>query len=303
VSGDGTRTRTASLPVTQAAEPAPSVISSEDFQRFQDFFYRKTGIIFGAAKGYFVDRRLADRFAATGADSLHAYLQHLKYDDLNGQELQQLINSMTVNETYFYREEYQFRCLVASILPEIVRGFSAANARPVRLWSLPCSTGEEPYSIAIQLLENWRDVDRYDVEIFASDIDTRVLAQARAGLYDDRSVQYLSALVKTRYFTRTASAGWQLRDDLRASVDFAPVNLNDRQDMRRHRGSFDVIFCRNLLIYFDDVSRRQAAEALYDALRPGGFLCLGHSESMSRISSLFTVRKFPDATVYQKPRA
>ena len=289
--------------LSSRGEAAVSAISEAESLRFQDFFYRKTGIQFGPAKRYFVDRRLIERMSATGADSLNAYLVQLRYEDAGGQELQHLINAMTVNETYFYREEYQFRCLVASILPEIVRGFSAANARPVRLWSLPCSTGEEPYSIAIQLLENWRDVDRYDVEIFASDIDTRVLAQARAGLYDDRSVQYLSALVKTRYFTRTASAGWQLRDDLRASVDFAPVNLNDRQDMRRHRGSFDVIFCRNLLIYFDDVSRRQAAEALYDALRPGGFLCLGHSESMSRISSLFTVRKFPDATVYQKPRA
>lgn len=277
-------------------------ISDQEFQRFQDFFYRKTGIIFGEAKRYFVDRRLQERFAATGHETSAAYLQFLKYDDTRGQEQQHLINAMTVNETYFYREEYQFRCLVKSILPEILAGRPPRDRRPVRLWSLPCSTGEEPYSMAIHMLENWRDVDKHDIEIVASDIDTQALARARAGLYDDRSVQYLPDSVRARYFAMTAAGKWQIIDDLRSSIDFVPVNLADRRDMRHHTNSFDIIFCRNLLIYFDDLSRRQAAEAMFDALRPGGFVCLGHSESMSRISSLFTVRKFPDAIVYQKPK-
>ncbi|TCZ64997.1 CheR family methyltransferase [Roseicella aquatilis] len=292
------RTQVAST--RQAATPA---IGEEEFLRFQDFFYRKTGIVFGAAKRYFVDRRLVERLAATGFGSLRAYLLHLRFEDAEGEELQRLINAMTVNETYFYREEYQFRCLVSSILPEVVSARAAAEKRPVRLWSLPCSTGEEPYSLALQLLENWREVDRYDVEIVASDIDTQVLRQAQAGLYDDRAVQYLPATIKARHFTRIEQGRWQISEDLRGSVDFVQVNLSDRAAMRRHQGAFDVIFCRNLLIYFDDASRRQAVEALYDALRPGGFVCLGHSESMSRISSLFTVRKFPDAIVYQKPLA
>ena len=275
----------------------------EEFERFQDFFYRKTGIVFGDAKRYFVDRRLHERIAATGHETPAAYLLFLKYDDTRGQELQHLINAMTVNETYFYREEYQFSCLVKSILPELVAARVPREKRPLRLWSLPCSTGEEPYSLAIYMLENWPDVDRHDVEIVASDIDTRVLTRARAGLYDDRSVQYLSAAVRARYFSTAGAGQWQIIDDLRSSVEFQPINLNDRRDMRHHTNAFDVIFCRNLLIYFDDLSRRQAAEAMFDALRPGGFVCLGHSESMSRISSLFTVRKFPDAIVYQKPRS
>jgi chemotaxis protein methyltransferase CheR len=289
--------------IGQVDEPASMSISDEDFQRFQDFFYRKTGIVFGSPKRYFVDRRLAERILATASSGLRSYLMLLKYDDLSGVELQHLINTMTVNETYFYREEYQFRCLVNSILPEIIANRTPGEHRNIRLWSLPCSTGEEPYSLAIQLLENWPDVDRHDVEIVASDIDTRVIEQARAGLYDDRAVQHLPAAVKARYFARSPDGRWQIIDDLRSSVDFIPINLNDRLDMRRHQAAFDVIFCRNLLIYFDDISRRQAAEALFDALRPGGFVCLGHSESMSRISALFTVRKFPDGIVYQKPRA
>jgi chemotaxis protein methyltransferase CheR len=288
------------LPGGAPALPPPP-ISDAEFQVLQDFFYRKTGITFGDSKRYFVDRRLIDRMAATGSDSMRAYMMQLKYQDPAGQELQLLINAMTVNETYFYREEYQFRCLVAAIMPEIVAARMPSEARPIRLWSLPCSTGEEPYSLAIQLLENWPDVNKHDIEISASDIDTSVLRQARAGLYEDRSVQNLPASVKARYFVRGADARWQLNRDLRESVDFFTVNLSDRRDMARHAGRFDVIFCRNLLIYFDELSRRQAAEALFDALRPGGFLCLGHSESMSRISALFTVRKFPDAIVYQKP--
>jgi chemotaxis protein methyltransferase CheR len=288
---------------TQAARPVSGPpISDDEFASFQELFYRKTGIVFGAAKRYFVDRRLEERIAATGTATMRAYLTFLRVDPGAARELQLLINAMTVNETYFYREDYQFRCLVVSILPEIVAHRAPGDRRALRLWSLPCSTGEEAYSIAIQLLENWREVDRHDVEIVASDIDTRVLAQARAGVYDDRSVQYVPAATKARFFRKTPAGSWQVIDELRASVDFLPVNLSDRADMRRQRATFDVIFCRNLLIYFDDVSRRQAAESLFDALRPGGFVCLGHSESMSRFSALFTVRKFPDGIIYQKPR-
>lgn len=303
MSNPGQRTRLIQLSEISRPEGGGVAISDEEFDRFQDFFYRKTGIVFGDAKRYFVDRRLNDRFAATGHNTASAYLQFLKYDDSRGQELQHLINAMTVNETYFYREEYQFRCLVKSILPEIVEARPPREKRPIRLWSLPCATGEEPYSLAIYMLEHWPDVDKYDLEIAASDIDTRVLERARTGLYDDRSVQYLSDAVRARYFKAPAPGQWQVIGDLRASVEFQPVNIADRRDMRHHINAFDIIFCRNLLIYFDDLSRRLAAEAMFDALRPGGFLCLGHSESMSRISSLFAVRKFPDAIVYQKPRS
>jgi len=301
MSGPGARGSVMRPPGSFGKEAPEPTIEEEEFQRFQEFFYSRTGIVFGTAKRYFVDRRLIDRMVATGSASLRTYVAHLKYHAGGAAELQHLINAMTVNETYFYREEYQFHCLVNSILPEIVARRAPNDTRPLRLWSLPCSTGEEPYSMAISLLQNWREVDQYNVEIVASDIDTHVLASARAGLYDDRSVQYLSPAIRTRYFTRPTEGRWQLRDDVRGSVDFVPVNLSDRLDMRRQTEAFDVIFCRNLLIYFDDISRRQAADALFDALRPGGFLCLGHSESMSRISSLFIVRKFPDAIVYQKP--
>jgi chemotaxis protein methyltransferase CheR len=271
-------------------------ISGEDFQKFREFFYRKTGIQFDGTKRYFVDKRLAERIEATGSDSFRSYFTLLRFE-ASGEELQQLTNLMTVNETYFFREDYQFKCLVDSILPEITACKQAGG--PIRIWVMPSSSGEEPYSIAIYLLEYWAGLVDWDVEIIASDIDTRILALARHGIYSPRAVQQLPGVFLQKHFARSGD-NYQISEELRSAVEFTRVNLSDRADTRPYRG-FDVIFCRNLLIYFDDVSRKSAAETLYDALTPGGFILLGHSESMSRISALYKVRKFPEAIVYQKP--
>jgi chemotaxis protein methyltransferase CheR len=271
-------------------------ITESDFERFREFFYRKTGIQFEVSKRYFVDKRLLERMDATRHATFREYFMMLRYE-AGSDELQLLTNLMTVNETYFNREEYQFRCLVASLLPEIVR--RKTDRTPIRIWVMPSSTGEEPYSIAMSLLESWPGIAEWDVEIIASDIDTHVLAEARKGLYSQRAVQQLPAALLRKYF-RQGPRGYQLIDDIRSSVEFTRVNLHDLSDTMSYRG-FDIVFCRNLLIYFDDMSRKAAAETFYDALVPGGFICLGHSESMSRVSSLFKVRKFPDAIVYQKP--
>ena len=271
-------------------------ISDEDFGKFREFFYRKTGIQFDFSKRYFVDKRLLERMAATGSSSFRSYFTMLRFQ-ASGEELQHLTNLMTVNETYFFREEYQFDCLVKSILPDLVA--RKKHSGPLRIWVLPSSSGEEAYSIAIFLLERWADLATHDIEIVASDIDTNILTQAKAGFYSERSVAQLPKAYIQKYFRRIGN-GFQLIDDVRAAVDFTRVNLSDRADTRPYR-NFDVVFCRNLLIYFDDVSRKAAAETFYDALRPGGFICLGHSESMSRISALYRVRKFPEAIVYQKP--
>jgi chemotaxis protein methyltransferase CheR len=271
-------------------------ISEEDFRKFREYFYRKTGIQFENSKRYFVDKRLAERIKATNSENFRSYFMMVRFE-AGGEELQTLVNLMTVNETYFFREEYQFQCMVDSMLGEIVK--RKTDDAPIRIWSVPSSSGEEAYSIAIYLLEHWPGIADWDVEIISSDIDTSIIAQARRGLYSARSVQHLPAHLLTKYFTATGCS-YQIKDELRDAVEFTRVNLMDAADVRAYR-NFDVIFCRNLLIYFDDLSRRQAAETFLDALSPGGFVCLGHSESMSRISSLFRVRKFPEAIVYQKP--
>ena len=279
------------------AQVAPT-ITAEDFEKFREYFYRRTGIQFDVSKRYFVDKRLVDRIEATQSDSFRDYFIKLRFE-ADGTELQELINLMTVNETYFFREAYQFDCLVNHMLDEV-----ADQKKPgsrLRIWSIPSSTGEEPYSIAIYLIERWARLADFDVEILSSDIDTKALQAAQRGRYSARSVANLPPNYLSRHFKKVDDNTWQLNADIFESVEFSRVNLNDPQDTRRFR-DIDIVFCRNLLIYFDDLSRRIAAEAMFDALNPGGFVCLGHSESMSRISSLFQIRRFKDAMVYQKPK-
>jgi chemotaxis protein methyltransferase CheR len=271
-------------------------ISAAEYQKFCEYFYRRTGISFGESKRYFVDKRLIERIQKTGASSVEDYVDRLRRRDANG-EIEALINLLTINETYFYREDHQLECLVKGILPELAAGRRKGDR--IRIWSMPCSTGEEPYSIAIYLLENWSQVDDYDIEIMASDIDTNVLRAAESGVYDTRSLHRLSPEIARKYFVSAGTEGFKLVEAIRQSVRFSKVNASDLSQMRSF-ANIDVIFCRNMLIYFDDQSRRQVVESFYDSLGQGGFICLGHSESMSRISSLFEVRKFPQAIVYQK---
>jgi chemotaxis protein methyltransferase CheR len=232
----------------------------------------------------------------TEAASFESYFARLRAD-VDG-EIEQLVNAFTVNETYFYREEHQLACLTADLLGARLK--VKPRGEPIRIWSVPCSTGEEPYSIAIWLLENWPFVDQYEIEIVGSDIDTQVLALAREGAYGERALMRLAQPLVQRYFATDDGVTWRIAAELRGSVSFTEANIVDRAQTRPH-GRFDVIFCRNVLIYFDDLARRTAAENLFENLLPGGFICLGHTESMSRISPLFDVAHFPHAIVYQRP--
>jgi chemotaxis protein methyltransferase CheR len=253
-------------------------------------------MVFTEAKRYYVERRVTERMVATGSGSFSSYFARLR-TDVQG-EVEQFVNAFTVNETYFYREDHQLKCLTTDLLAERIR--TRTNGGPIRIWSAPCSTGEEPYSVAMWLLENWPLVDEFEIEILGSDIDTAVLELAREGVFARRALMRLSPYLVGKYFTALEEERWQILADLRDSVRFTPVNIVAPSETRPH-GQFDVIFCRNVLIYFDDASRRVAAENLYENLQPGGFICLGHTESMSRISPLFEVRRFSDAIVYQRP--
>jgi chemotaxis protein methyltransferase CheR len=247
-------------------------------------------------KRYYVERRTFERMAATSSPFFARYFAQLR-GNVNG-EVEHFINALTVNETYFYREDHQLQCMTTHLLQERLRHKPVYET--LRIWSIPCSTGEEPYSIAMWLLENWPEVDHHDIEIVGSDIDTKVLEAASEGTYGKRSLMRFSPELIARYFTDLGGERWRILDDLRKSVRFTPVNLVEPEG-NRQQGRFDIIFCRNVLIYFDEASRRSAAENLFENLAPGGFLCLGHSESMSRISPLFTVCRYSNAIVYQRP--
>ena len=267
-----------------------------DYARLCDFIYQRTGLVFDASRRHFVAKRLERRMRATASGTFRAYFNAMRVE-ARQTELQALVNELTINETYFFREDYQLGILTDDLLPLILR--RRAGGR-IRIWSLPCSTGEEPYSIAIHLIESWPDLARHDVELLASDIDTDVLAAARRGVYRDRSVQNLPAPVLRRHFHSPAPGQHVISDELRGAVTFTRFNILDPLPAGL-RASVDVVFCRNLLIYFDQAGQRRAVETIHDALVPGGFVLLGHSESMSRISSIFMPRSCSRGFAYQKP--
>lgn len=273
-------------------------ITDVEYAKFCEFLYRKTGMCFVENKKYYVERRLLDRIVKTGSENFRDYFMLLRFQ-ASGEELQSLVNVMTVNETYFFREDYQFEALINGMLPALAQ--SKTRDKRLRIWSVPCSSGEEPYSIALVILEKWPQADAWDIEIRASDIDSQILAAAKAGIFGARSLSRVPPQILQRYFTPRGEGNYKICDELCQSIDFSLVNITDRAQTERFR-EIDIIFCRNMLIYFDDVSRRETVEMFYEALSPGGFVCLGHSESMSRMSSIFVPRRFGETLVYQKPR-
>lgn len=282
------------MPAQREGTELISPLSIADLKDICAFIHARTGMIFGETKRFYVERRISELMRVRGISAPQDYLAVLRADDA---EVEKIINSFTVNETYFYREVHQLACLSRSILPDIVRAKRPGDR--IRIWSMPCSTGEEPYSIAIWLLENWQFVDAYHVEIVGSDIDTAALRQAREASYGERALSKLPSELIEGYFEPKHARKHTLIADLKESVSFTKANILEPASMAAS-GRFDVIFCRNLLIYFDDQGRQLAAHNLHELLNPGGYVCLGHSESMARISDRFDLVRFPDAIVYRR---
>jgi chemotaxis protein methyltransferase CheR len=208
---------------------ADVTISRDDFVTFQEFFRKRTGIHFEETKRYFVDRRLEARIVATEQRSCRNYLAFVQ-QETNHTEFQVLVNAMTVNETYFYREDYQLKTMVDEVMDDVCSRKSAG--RPVRIWSMPCSTGEEPYSIGIYLLENWPKIHQVDVEIIGSDINSDVVAACREGVYSPYALRALAPGLVQKYFKRLSNTEFRITDDLRDSLRFSVVNVADAAQTR-----------------------------------------------------------------------
>ena len=285
--------------VPPPSRPARSTLklSEPELKQFADFFYQHTGISFTEAKFGILGTQISNALKRLGYTSFPEAFSVLK-SAKGATHLQEIVNALTINETYFYREKYQFETLAKTVLPQLTA--SAPRGSRVRIWSLPCSTGEEPYSISIYLRENWPGWHIFNTKIFGSDIDTNVLKAAVRAQYNQRAVSRLPEALHSQYF-RPLPCGTQfaLDREVADSVTFNQINLLDRKMTSTMMG-MDVIFCRNVLIYLDDTARKSAIRNLYDCLKPNGCMMLGHSEAMTWMSNMFQVERLGGSVVYRK---
>jgi chemotaxis protein methyltransferase CheR len=273
-------------------------LGDDQYQRFVELIYKNIGIWFEEAKKYYVEKRLRERMEILGIDSFRDYYFLLKFGT-NAGELQELFNRLTVNETYFFRDFPQLAGFAEEVLPLIVRQKNMAGDKTFRIWSAGCSTGEEPYTLAIILREMLPDPTSWKIKISATDINSKVLDAARKGLYGSRSIKDMPPEYLERYFTQRQDFNL-VNLSLKNMISFNKLNLSDAREMKEYQ-DYDVVFCRNVLIYFDTASRKQVVERFYRSLNGGGYIFLGHSESVGRITELFKMRRVGDHIVYHKP--
>jgi chemotaxis protein methyltransferase CheR len=273
-------------------------LSVEQFQCLSQQIYQKLGLHFDEKKIYFLKTRVAKRIAALGLDDAREYLFLISYADPQGVEMQALANLVTTNETYMFREYDQLQAFANHCLPEVLSAKQARGERALRIWSAGCSSGEEPYTLAMILQEVFPQAQSWDCEIVATDIDENMLRKVTAARYGCRSINEVPDEYRKKYLIEDGDE-WIVRRRTAALVEARHLNLQDRMAMRAMRG-FDFIFCRNVLIYFDDLSRKTVIDHFYNALNPGGYVFLGHSESVGRMTTAFKLKRFETHLVYMK---
>ncbi|BCA80014.1 protein-glutamate O-methyltransferase CheR [Desulfuromonas sp. AOP6] len=278
---------------------SPSIaMSMDEFQLIRDFVYHYCGLNFSEDSKYLLEKRLAKRLQHLQLESFRDYYYYLRYNKDKDQELTELIDLLTTNETYFFREDFQLKTLTEEILPEIVRQKEKDKDRRIRIWSAGCSSGEEPYTIAMLLLDNPLLAD-FQVDIIGTDISQRVLQLARKGVYGTSSFRATPPGYQERFFA-AADGKFRVNDRVRNLVTVSHLNLFDAPRVAL-LGRMDIIFCRNVIIYFDMAAKKKVVDSFFQRLRPGGFLLLGHSESLMNITNVFTLRHFTHDMVYQRP--
>ena len=270
--------------VNEATVATAPVLTDEEFRLFQSLIYREAGIHLSPLKKALLVSRLGRRLRPLGARTYAAYYR-MVLDDRGG-ELVRMLDAICTNETHFFREPRQFTHIEQVIVPAW-RAEADAGLRPksIRVWSAACSTGEEPYSIAMLLAHCFADDPQWRIDILATDLSTRVLQTASEGVWPiDRAKTIPEHLLKAYMMRgrRTQEGLMKAKPELRALIDFKRVNLNEPSPALG--GPFDLIFCRNVLIYFDEASKARVLDRLLAQLSPSGFIFLGHAESLSRWS-------------------
>jgi len=259
---------------------ASESLRNDDFSFLQDLIYQKTGIVIGDHKKEMIYRRLSKRMRDLNMLSLDDYCNILRSD--SHQEMNNFINAVTTNLTSFFRENHHFEFLKNDYLPDFIK----KGERRLRVWSSACSTGEEPYSIAMIMRDALGNkINSLDAKLLATDLDTQVVQTARNGIYGADRLKDLSSQIKSKWFSETNIPGkYLVSPSLKEIITFNKLNLLGPWPMR---GEFDVIFCRNVLIYFDKPTQEKLVKRFYDVLKVGGVLMLGHSESVLKGSEDF----------------
>jgi chemotaxis protein methyltransferase CheR len=265
------------------------------FRLMRDQIYKRTGMWFSDTSKYLLQKRLSPRARELNFESFQKYFYFLQYDPRAEAEFDQIYDLVTTNETYFFREPAQLAAFADEIVPEILE---RKTVKKIRIWSAGCSSGEEPYSIAM-LLNEAGYYERAAFEIFASDINQQVLAKARRGHYRESAFRATDGPLRDKYFSRNEDGSWHIHDDIRNRVSFGRLNLYDEPRVSL-LGHLDVIFCRNVIIYFDDQSKKVVVSNFFNRLTDNGYLLLGHSESLISLSTQFKLRHLKNDMVYQK---
>ena len=266
------------------------MIDKQTFDRFRKLIYRESGITLKENKESLVSARVAKRMRVLNIATYREYLDYVSRDK-DGNELIHLLDAISTNVTHFFREERHFE-----VLADLARQWESEGRRSLRLWCAACSTGEEPYSLAMTRHEALKDPR--DAKIIASDISTKVLEKAQRGIYEARHMENVPHMLLARYFQKgcgRADGLYRVKAVLRDMVIFRRINLI--APPYPVRGPLDIIFCRNVMIYFDNTIRKQLLSSMHEMLRPGGYLIVGHAESLSGMLSPF---KSVEPSVYIK---
>ena len=272
-------------------------MSNETFNRIRKIIYDLSGIYYTDSKKYLLENRIARRLTANKMKSFEEYIRLLKSRD-NREELDQLFEVITINETYFFRAFHQFEAFRDILVPELMEK-KQMSSPTIRIWSAASSTGEEPYTLAIIILEYLkRKYPRTNFQILASDINSAVLDSARKGVFKQYSVRNVPEHILKKYFRQEGNK-YIINDEVKKLVKFTKLNLYDSHAIRSISGC-DVIFCANVLIYFDQSSKQKVVSNLYNALNKGGYLFIGYSESLHGVSRAFKLVHLPKAMAYKK---
>jgi chemotaxis protein methyltransferase CheR len=274
-------------------------LSEEEFRLLRDFIHERFGLFFEDSQRATLRSRLAGRLSLLGLASFEDYYRFLRFSPRRQEELDRVVSHLTNNETYFFRESLQLQVFATHVLRSLKERKGHSGERALRILSAGCSTGEEALTLAMIVYDSGQFFWNWDVRIRGMDVDPAALEKAGRGVYHENSFRAMSPALVERHFVRRGEGGAQVKDTLRRMVSLRRGNILEPAGFEDLR-PLDAIFCRNVLIYFSDAATLRAVKIFHEALAPGGYLFLGHAESLSRITDIFTPIRFQGAMAYQK---